>query len=157
AFLLGYMVFMTPGGWLIDWIGPCRALTAMGLSTALFVGLTGAAGLAFATGGALWWALVAIPGLMGACSAPIFPAAAAFVHQAFPDRQRARANGLIVGAAPLGVALTYPLFGSLVRRFDWPGAFLIAAAATSALALLWSLTAAGDAGRAPAVDDAPEV
>ena len=141
AFLLGYTVFMTPGGWLTDRFGPRRALAAMGLGSALFVALTGAAGLAFAAGGALWWALVGVRGLMGACSAPVFPAAAAFATRWFPSDRRALANGLIVGASPLGVAVTYPLFGFLVRRLDWPGAFLLTAALTAGLALLWAWSA----------------
>lgn len=149
AFLLGYTVGMTPGGWLTDRLGPRRALTAMGLGSALFVALTGAAGLAFAAGGALWWALVGVRGLMGACSAPVFPAAAAFAHRWFPPDRRALANGLIVGASPLGVAVTYPLFGFLVRRLDWPGAFLLAATVTAGLALAW-VTSATD--HPPAAD-----
>ena len=157
AFLLGYTVFMTPGGWLIDRLGPRLALSAMGLGSALFVGLTGTAGLAFASGGVLWWALVGVRGAMGACSAPVFPASAAFTRRWFPPGQRALANGLIVGASPLGVALTYPAFGFLVRRFDWPVAFFFAAGVTAALALIWAWMAADTPTDHPSTNDAERV
>ncbi|WP_165234711.1 MFS transporter [Aquisphaera insulae] len=141
AFLLGYTLFMTPGGLLIDRIGPRRAITLMGLSTALFAALTGGVGLAFAAGGAFWWSLAVVRFLMGVCSAPLFPATAAFARSWFPPGQRAFANGLIGGAAPLGVALAYPAFGAAVRRLDWPGAFFLVAAATAVLTLIWALAA----------------
>src|SRR5262245_4339191 len=41
ALLFAYMLFMTPGGWLADRIGPRRALALMGFGSALFVALTG--------------------------------------------------------------------------------------------------------------------
>src|SRR4051794_18480344 len=44
AMLFAYMLFMTPGGWLADRIGPRRALALMGFGSALFVALTGVVG-----------------------------------------------------------------------------------------------------------------
>src|SRR4051812_40943678 len=43
AFLLAYTLSMTPGGWLVDRIGPRVALACMGLGSACFVALTGVA------------------------------------------------------------------------------------------------------------------
>src|SRR5947209_5818989 len=45
AFLLAYMAFMTPGGWLADRLGPYSALVIMGVGSALFGALTGLVGL----------------------------------------------------------------------------------------------------------------
>jgi MFS family permease len=60
-------------------------------------------------------------------------------------------NGLVCAAACGGIASTYLLFGRLMDRFDWPGAFLVAAAATALLTLLWALLASDHpAGAAPA-------
>ena len=44
AFLWVYTLCMLPGGWVIDWIGPRRAMTAMGLGMGFCVVLTGALG-----------------------------------------------------------------------------------------------------------------
>src|SRR4051812_42057192 len=44
AFLLVYTLGMLPGGWLIDRIGPRRAMTLMGLGFGLLAALTGVLG-----------------------------------------------------------------------------------------------------------------
>ena len=44
-----------------------------------------------------------------------------------PLSVRSLANGLVTGAALLGVALIYTLFGQLIRQFDWPAAFVLRA------------------------------
>ena len=46
AFVLSYLLFMTPGGWFIDRFGAKRALVIMGLGSGLFGALTSVAGLA---------------------------------------------------------------------------------------------------------------
>src|SRR5262245_53521163 len=45
AYLLVYTVCMTPGGWLIDRFGPRTALVLVGFASAIFVALTGIAGM----------------------------------------------------------------------------------------------------------------
>src|SRR5437588_3614878 len=45
AFLIAYTLGMTPGGWLIDRVGPRLALAVMGFGSAAFVALTGLAAL----------------------------------------------------------------------------------------------------------------
>src|SRR3954449_4137721 len=44
AFLIVYTLGMVPGGWLIDRVGPVRALTVLGLALGAFAGLTGVLG-----------------------------------------------------------------------------------------------------------------
>src|ERR1043166_9878639 len=44
AFLLGYVLFMIPGGWLADWLGGKQALVLSGFGTAAMVAATGACG-----------------------------------------------------------------------------------------------------------------
>ena len=44
AFLIAYMVCMTPGGWLADRFGPWLALVVMGIGSGLFGILTGCVG-----------------------------------------------------------------------------------------------------------------
>ncbi|MCE9526313.1 MAG: MFS transporter, partial [Planctomycetales bacterium] len=44
SFLLGYVLFMSPGGWLADWLGGKRTLVVSGLGTAALVAATGLCG-----------------------------------------------------------------------------------------------------------------
>jgi MFS family permease len=137
ALLLAYAVCMTPGGWLIDRRGAWLSLVVMGLGSALFVALTGVVGLVVLAAGPLWYALLAVRGLMGLFTAPIYPASARIVAHWLPLSQRALGNGLVNGAALVGIASTFVGFGALIDHFDWPGAFLIAGALTGLLGLVW--------------------
>jgi MFS family permease len=138
AFLFAYMVCMTPGGWLIDRFGPWVALAVMGVGSAVFGALTAAAGHPIlAAAGLLWPALLVIRSLMGALTAPVYPASSRVVSHWIPMPQRALANGLVQGAAAVGIACTFPVFGRLIDWFDWQTAFLISGAVTLALALGW--------------------
>ena len=167
AFLFAYMVCMTPGGWLIDRYGPWLALVVMGFGSALFGALTASAGLAPLSAGALALVLFfVIRSLMGALTAPVYPGSSRVVVNWLPMAQRAGANGMIQGAAAVGIACTFHVFGRLIDWFDWPSAFLISGTATAVLALLWTVCGTSDpsqprwidADRARPIDPpAPEV
>jgi ACS family glucarate transporter-like MFS transporter len=154
AMLVAYTVLMTPGGWLIDWAGPKTALVLMGFGSALFVMLTGVPGYLALNVTGLIAALFVVRGLMGACSAPIYPAGSRLVSHWLPWRQHTLGNGLIQAAAPLGMAAAFPLFGRLIDAVDWPPAFLMAGGLTAALALLWTLFGTDYARQHPLVNEA---
>ncbi|HTU19392.1 MAG TPA: MFS transporter [Gemmataceae bacterium] len=137
ALVLAYAVCMTPGGWLIDRRGAWAALVLMGFGSALGVALTGAVGLVFAGGGAVWLALIVVRSATGVFMAPIYPGCARVIARWLPPPQRALANGLVSGAAPVGIACTFVGFGMLIDHFNWPVAFLITGAVTSLLAGVW--------------------
>ena len=141
--LLIYTIFMIPGGLFIDRFGPRLALAAMGIGTALFCAFTGMVGWGFIAASQVWFSLLLVRSLMGLFTTPLHPASARAAGNWFPDRQRALANGLITGAALLAYAAVHPLFGALIDRFDWPGAFLISGCVTAALTLVW-LAASSD-------------
>jgi MFS family permease len=139
AFLFAYMLCMTPGGWLIDRYGPWAALVVMGFGSALFGALTGVAGLpALLAAGLVLPALLVIRSLMGVLTAPVYPASSRVVFFWLPVSQRAWGNGLVQGAAALGIACTFPVFGALIDWFDWQTAFLISGVFTGLLALGWA-------------------
>jgi MFS family permease len=148
---------MTPCGWLIDRIGAWRALAFMGFGSGLFVAVTGLTGL-FALnpedGWSLFFSLLIIRALMGAMSAPIYPASGRVVADWIPLRQRATVNGLITFAAVVGNACTYPMFGFLIDQFTWLAAFVIAGAITITLALLWTVYATNRPEQHRAVNEA---
>src|SRR5262245_9357866 len=143
AFFLSYLLFMTPGGWFIDRFGAKRALLIMGLGSGLFGALTYCAGLpSLQAAGLLVTALLFIRFSMGLVSAPLYPASTRMVSYWVPLHQRVFANGLIQGAAAIGMACAFPLFGALIDAWDWPAAFLASGTLTTFLGLLWWVYAA---------------
>jgi MFS transporter, ACS family, D-galactonate transporter len=160
AYLLAYTLCMIPGGLFIDRFGARAALIALGVGSALFVGLTGVVGLGFHSAGQVFLGLLIIRGLLGVVSSPLHPGCARAVGNWIAPGGRSRTNGLVNGSALLGIALTPLIFGALIDRFDWPVAFLITAGFSAALALIWFAFATdhpdGSTGRpAPAGDGAP--
>jgi MFS family permease len=157
AFLFAYMVCMTPGGWLIDRYGAWAALAVMGVGSALFGALTGAAGHpAMVAAGLLWPGLLVIRSLMGMFSAPVYPASSRIVSYWMPVSQRALANGLVQGAAAVGIACTFPVFGSLIDWLDWRNSFLISASVTFLVALGWAVFGANYPRQHRQIRAAPE-
>jgi MFS family permease len=142
AFLLTYTLCMIPGGLLIDRFGARAALMVVGLGSATFVALTGLVGLGIRDPGWAFLALLIVRGAMGAVSAPLHPACARAVGHWSPPDKCSRFNGLVTGAALLGIAATPPGFGALIDRVGWPSAFLIAAGLTVVLSLTWAKWAA---------------
>src|SRR5260370_25889646 len=145
---------MTPGGWFADRRGAWLALTVMGFGSALFVALTGAVGLAALSGTALVAALLAVRAALGVFTAPIYPGSGHAIARWFPVRQRAAANGAVMGAALLGIAACYHVFGTLLDLFDWPAAFIIISAVTALLALVWAWYARDLPAQHPKVNSA---
>lgn len=142
AFLIAYTIFMTPGGWLIDRCGPWFALVVMGFGSALFGALTGLTGMpAIVSASSMFVALLTIRTVMGVFTAPIYPAASRMIANWIPPGQRILANGFVQGAAALGIASTFHLFGELMDFMGWQMAFLISGAATGYLALVWTISA----------------
>jgi MFS family permease len=141
ALLFTYTLCMIPGGWLADRKGAWIALLLMGLGSGIFEALTGYAGLAV---GSIWLSLLAIRLLMGAFTAPIYPASGRIIAHWLPFYQRAWANGLVMGAALLGIAGAPVLFGILIDNVGWEASFVFAGQVTCLLALLWLLYAKDD-------------
>ncbi len=141
AFLLTYTAMMIPGGLFIDRFGPRTALQVVCFGSALFVALTGVVGLTFSHAGSVFLALVIVRGLMGVLSAPLHPSCARAVGQWVPASARSRTNGLVNGAALVGIAATPPVFGAFIGWFDWPAAFLIMGALTATVGLIWTIYA----------------
>ncbi|MFO0820223.1 MAG: MFS transporter [Pirellulales bacterium] len=136
AYLIVYTCLMTPGGWLIDRIGPKRTLLLLAAGSALLVPLTGATALIPPTLVLTW--LIVIRGLLGAINVPLHPGTARAASFWMAARERGMANGLLTGAAVAGIAATYFVFGSLMDALSWPWAFVTAGVVTLMLALVWA-------------------
>ncbi len=141
TFLLIYSICMIPGGLFIDRFGPRRALMVVGFGSALFGALTGLTGGVFSSAASMLLALTLVRGTMGLLSAPLHPAAARAIGNWFPFAQRSWANGIVTAAAIVGVALSYPGFGALIKIVDWQGAFLVCAGITALLTIWWTFHA----------------
>jgi sugar phosphate permease len=141
AMLLTYAICMTPGGWFIDRYGPRVALAVVGFGSAVFVALTGVAGLVTLSGGVLLSALFIIRPLMGVASAPIYPSTSRLVGHWLPVRQRSWANGVVSAGALIGIASTFHVFGGLIDRLGWQAAFVVSATITALLAVVWTVYA----------------
>src|SRR5262249_6757297 len=102
----------------------------------------------------LWIGLLVVRSLMGFSTAPLHPGTARTVGHWVPAPRQGLANGLGVGAALVGIALTYTLFGWLIDRFDWPTAFLITGSITILLGIPWATYATDRPGQHPAVNAA---
>jgi ACS family glucarate transporter-like MFS transporter len=137
AFILGYAVFMIPGGDVADRLGPRNTLALMGLAAAFFTALTplgGHSGLAFLGVVPL---LIAIRCGLGIVSAPLYPACARMCSAWIPMVQRARVQAFIIAGSCVGGAVSPILFSWLMSLYKWRGSFYLSAVATAALALAW--------------------
>jgi MFS family permease len=154
AFLVGYTLLQTPAGMFADRFGIWITLGIMVTASAVLTALTGALGLAVASAGPLWVGLLVVRSLIGASNGPLHPSSARAVSSWIPQRSQGLANGFALGAALVGVASTYIIFGRLSDDVGWPVAFIVSGAVTLFVAALWWLVA-GDTptnrrARAPA-------
>ena len=138
AFLIGYALFQTPGGWLADRLGPRRVLTIGVVWWGVFTALTAALPLTIA--GALSY-LIVIRLLLGAGEAIIYPACNKFVSQWIPSQERGLANGLIFAGVGAGTA-SAPIFVTyLVVHHGWRSPFWASTVIGLIVGLVWYVAA----------------
>jgi MFS transporter, ACS family, glucarate transporter len=120
AFLTGYAIFQTVGGWLADRLGPRRVLTAGVLWWGIFTALTTAVSprIAFAV-----FYLAAMRFLLGAGEAVMFPASNQFVSRWIPTQERGIANGFIFAGVGVGAGVTPGLVSYLMVHYGWRCSF----------------------------------
>lgn len=139
SYLVIYMLLMIPGGWLIERIGPRKALGWMGLGSATFVILTGLPAWGALPAAAALPAFMIIRGALGFVTAPMHPGAARAVAIWIPATGQSWGNGMVVGAAVLGASSTYLLLGKLIDAMSWQGVFLMTGLLTLAVTTIWFL------------------
>jgi MFS transporter, ACS family, glucarate transporter len=132
AFVLGYLLFEVPAGWLGDRWGARSVIVRIVLWWSLFTALTG--GVKWITGlfstapGPAQWVtvLVAVRFLFGAGEAGAYPNIARALGRWFPFRERATAQSFIWFSSRLGGALAPIIIGGLmVLGGGWEQAFWI--------------------------------
>jgi MFS transporter, ACS family, glucarate transporter len=138
AFLIGYALFQTPGGWLADILGPRYVLTIGVVWWGIFTALT--ASLSSTIAGALSY-LILIRFLLGAGEAIIYPACNRFVSQWIPSQERGLANGLIFAGVGAGTAAA-PIFVTyLMIRHSWRAPFWASTILGLIVGLVWYIAA----------------
>jgi ACS family glucarate transporter-like MFS transporter len=124
AFLVGYALFQTPGGWLADRLGPRRVLTAGVLWWGIFTALTTLVPTKIAFAVLLF---AAVRFLLGAGEAIIYPASNQFVSRWIPSAERGIANGLIFAGVGVGAGVTPILITHVMVRYGWRWSFWMSA------------------------------
>ncbi len=142
AFVLGYVLFGLPGGWLADRLRPRAVILLIVLWWSLFTALTGGvkavAGLAVRDPGpgSFLVTMVLVRFLIGLGEAGAYPNVARALGRWFPFRERGTAQGAIWLSSRLGGALAPALIGGLVGvAGGWQRAFWVLGGA----GVLWAL------------------
>ncbi len=129
AFVLGYVIFEIPGGWLADRFGARTLLTRIVLWWSAFTAFTG---LAWSYG-SLWW----IRFFFGCGEAGAFPASASAISRWFPFSERGRAQAVIMVGSRIGAAFAPGLVIALMSLTGWRPVFWIFAGLGVIWAGLW--------------------
>ncbi len=138
AFLIGYALFQTPGGWLADRLGPRRVLTAGVAWWGLFTALTAMVSTTIA-GAVLFLVLVRF--LLGAGEAIIFPASNQFVSRWIPMQERGIANGLIFAGVGAGAGAAPVIVTYIMIRYGWRSSFWVSAGLGLLVGVVWFFAA----------------
>jgi len=138
AFLIGYMLFQIPGGWLGDRFGHGRVIVFALLWWSIFTALTALAGTA-----TLGSFIGVLPGfwlvrfLIGVGEAAAYPCANGLVARYLDPEQRALAAGVMLGGVGAGSAIAPPLIASLMLHFGWRSSFCVCGGIGVVLAIVF--------------------
>lgn len=138
AFLFGYALFQTAGGWLADRYGPRRVLAAGALWWGVFTSLT-----AFVSpkAGSALLLLITARFLLGAGEAVMFPASNQFVSRWIPAQEQGIANGIVFAGVGVGAGVTPALIAYVMEHYGWRWSFWISAVLGLLAGAIWYLAA----------------
>jgi MFS family permease len=128
-FFIGYLFLQIPGGRLAA-LGSGKRFIAWSLvSWAVISVLTG---LVTQT-----WQLLTLRFLLGVAEGGMLPVVLTMVSNWFPDRERGRANAMVIMFVPLAGMITAPLSGAILSALDWRYLFFITGALSLLFLLVW--------------------
>ena len=141
AFVVGYMLFQIPAGWLGDRIGHKKCLVLIMIWWSVFTGLMASVGQGQLTSlvgvlGGLW----IMRSLVGMGEAGAYPCGNGIIGDWFDVHQRARAIGVMFAGIGIGSAFSPPFIAWIVLHSGWRSAFRVSAVIGFALAIalhLW--------------------
>jgi MFS transporter, ACS family, glucarate transporter len=138
AFLWGYALFQTLGGWLADRVGPRRILAVGVVWWGIFTALTAAVSPTL-TGAVFFF--VSVRFLLGAGEAIIYPASNQFVSRWIPTQERGIANGLIFAGVGAGAGSAPAIVTYIMLHYGWRWSFWLSALLGLFVGVVWYLTA----------------
>ena len=145
SFFIGYLLMMTPGGWLAGRFGGRVVMGTALAAWSLFTLLTPvAAGISFS-------ALIVMRILMGMGEAANFPAIIALYARWLPATERTRAVSLMFAGIPAGTVLGLTVSGLLVAAYGWQENFYIFGAVGLVFAGIWFWLVHGTPASHPAI------
>ena len=130
AFVLGYVLFEIPGGWLADRFGARALLTRIVIWWSVFTALTGTAWS--------YTSLLAIRFLFGCGEAGAFPGTTSALSRWFPSSERGRAQAIVMVGSRLGGALAPGLVIFLMGLVGWRPVYWIFAVLGIVWAVVWA-------------------
>jgi MFS transporter, ACS family, glucarate transporter len=138
AFLFGYALFQTAGGWLADRYGPRRVLAAGALWWGVFTSLT-----AFVSprAGSALLLLITARFLLGAGEAVMFPGSNQFVSRWIPSQEQGIANGIVFAGVGVGAGVTPALIAYVMEHYGWRWSFWTSAVLGLLAGAIWYLVA----------------
>ena len=137
-FFFGYLFLQIPGGRRAA-LGSGKKFIAWSLvSWAVLSALTG---LVTQT-----WELLTLRFLLGVAEGGLMPVVLTMVSKWFPDRERGRANAMVIMFVPLAGMITAPLSGFVLAAYDWRYLFFSTGLLSLLFLFVWILFA----------DDGPE-
>jgi len=148
AFLWGYALFQTFGGWLADRLGPRLVLTAGVVWWGIFTALT--ATISPVLSGAVFL-FVLVRFLLGAGEAIIYPASNQFVSRWIPTQERGIANGLIFAGVGAGAGSAPAIVTYIMVHYGWRWSFWLSALLGLLVGLVWFLAARDTPRKHPSV------
>ncbi|WP_322064899.1 MFS transporter [Burkholderia ubonensis] len=137
-FFFGYLFLQIPGGRLAALGGGKKFIAWSLVSWAVLSALTGLVTEA--------WQLLALRFLLGVAEGGMLPVVLTMVSNWFPDRERGRANAMVIMFVPLAGMITAPLSGYILATYDWRHLFYGAGLLSLAFLAIWL----------PFADDSPE-
>ncbi|ARU92775.1 MFS transporter [Tatumella citrea] len=78
--------------------------------------------------------------LLGVSEGGMLPVVLTIISNWFPDRERGRANSIVIMFVPIAGIISAPLAGWLISSLDWRWLFYIEGLLSLAVLLLWALT-----------------
>ncbi len=137
AFLLGYTLMQVPSGWLADRVSARRLFLALAIGWTAFTLATSAVGFGRLATIPVLAQLLVIRCAFGMFAAPTYPGSGRTIAMSVPMPQQGRANGVVLASIGIGSAVTPPLLGTVIIRWGWRPALLVAAAVAGVAGLLW--------------------
>lgn len=138
AFIWGYALFQTPGGWAGDRYGPRNVLTFAIVWWSIFTALTGIASrLPLAGWLGVAWSFAIVRFLIGAGEAAAFPNANKIVSLWLGDTQRSIGISLPLAGIGAGGVLTPILIAWIMQTRGWRISFYVCSLVGIVVALFW--------------------